>query len=559
MAPHFNLIDEPWLPCVLPDGGQVELGLRDALSRAATIVEIVGETPPTTAALHRLLLAVLHRCLGPADAAAWEMAWRRGSFDMAAIDPYLAEWRPRFDLFDDQRPFYQTAPIEADLFGSIAKLLFQADNNPTLFDHAQTAAPPSLPPARAARLLLLMQAFDTGGLKSGTGADRSAKAGPLIQCAVVLVRGANLFQTLMLNLVRYQPAVGWPWHFDAARDRPAWERPEPARPEDRYPNGYLDLLTWQSRRLRLLPEVTEDGAVVVRQAALMKGYQFPDGFNRRGHETMVAFRENTAKNAPDPFPPVGFREERALWRDSLAFLQTRPGEGERPRSLEWLGELAHDGIIESTAHLQLDLLGLAADRAKLLFWRHDRLTVPAVYLEEADRDHPLFDALRASLDLAERVARLLKAGSVAVWADGAPLRAKNKDVWTASPVRVLAEELLGANGAVADLVEHLAPERGYWWQLEGAFQDLLLNLPRDEVIDADGIRRYGTVQAPRWATAVGEAARRAFDETIAGLDSSATGMRAVAKADREFRRLLRGMLPQLRPVEPVLIEGGVAV
>ncbi|MGE3596618.1 MAG: type I-E CRISPR-associated protein Cse1/CasA, partial [Dehalococcoidia bacterium] len=39
MAFSFNLIDEPWLPCVHADGSQTELGLRDALARATEIVD----------------------------------------------------------------------------------------------------------------------------------------------------------------------------------------------------------------------------------------------------------------------------------------------------------------------------------------------------------------------------------------------------------------------------------------------------------------------------------------------------------------------------------------
>ncbi|MGD9891487.1 MAG: type I-E CRISPR-associated protein Cse1/CasA [Dehalococcoidia bacterium] len=556
MAFSFNLIDEPWLPCVLADGSQTELGLRDALARATEIVEIVGDTPPITAALHRLLLAMLHRCFGPENAAAWQVLWQRGAFEMAAIDRYLDEWRPRFDLFDEARPFYQTAAVDVGGAGSVAKLLFQADNNPTLFDHAHVADPPALSPARAARLVLLVQGFDTGGLKAGTGSERYAKAGPLIQCAVMMVRDVNLFQTLMLNLIRYSPENGWPWDFDPAKDRPAWERSGTTQPDDRYPDGYLDLLTWQNRRVRLIPEAAADRETVIRRAVVMKGYQFPDAFNRRGHETMVAFRKSTAANAPDPYPPVGFREERALWRDSLALLHVDAGEGERPRMLEWLGQLVHDEVLDPAVRLRLDFVGLAADRAKLLFWRHDRLTVPAAYLEESKDDQPLLDALKPAIELAERAGRLLRSGLAEVWVDGVPLRAKNKDVWAPSPMRVLAEEMLGANGAAGELVEHLAPERGYWWRLEEAFRELLLALPDDVVTDTYGDRRAGATALPRWTADVGDAAQRAFDEAVAGLDVSATGMRAVAKADREMRRLLRGMTAVFRAAEPAVIRGG---
>ena len=64
MTISFNLIDEPWIPCIL-DGTRVELGLRDVLAQAQQLREIRGDSPLETASLHRLLLAVLHRIFGP--------------------------------------------------------------------------------------------------------------------------------------------------------------------------------------------------------------------------------------------------------------------------------------------------------------------------------------------------------------------------------------------------------------------------------------------------------------------------------------------------------------
>ena len=165
----FNLVDEPWIRCLVqpraPSGqrsaGAIEhLGLRETLVRAHELLGIAGDAPPVTAALYRLLLAVLHRCSGrsgssgPEDVEQWEMLWQRGQFDSARVNAYLDHWRRRFDLFDDSQPFYQTAAREVskEKATSIAKLLFQSDNNATLFDHSFVANPPPMSPARAARL-----------------------------------------------------------------------------------------------------------------------------------------------------------------------------------------------------------------------------------------------------------------------------------------------------------------------------------------------------------------------------------------------------------------------
>lgn len=559
MSVQFNLLEEPWIPCLLPDGRQQPLGLRDALTQAHAVAAIAGESPPVSAALYRLLLAVVHRCCGsngetgPRNAAAWEALWRRGAFDTAAISAYVDRWRERFDLFSTTRPFYQTAApsVSADKSVSIAKLLFQSDNNPTLFDHLVVAHPPSLGPARAARLLVSYQGFDTAGLITGTGVEKSAKASPLLQRAVIIVRGRTLFETLMLNLVRYDPRNGAPWEFDPHKDRPAWEREDDVQAKDRAPDGYLDLLTWQSRRIRLWAEDV-DGRVIVRRATVMKGFQFPDGWPLYERETMVAFGRNlNAKGTQNPYPPLGFQEDRSLWRDSLVLLEPESaGGGHRPRTLEWLGTLAMHGVIEDSQLLPVDALGLAADRAKLLFWRHERLALPLAYLDQ-DKGRYLLEKLRQALGLAEDVGRLMRAGFIELPSDGKPLKLP-------SPFRVLADELPGGISPEV-VVQHYAPGRTYWAALDEPFRTLLEGLPSD-VREEGSDLEYGETLMPVWREALRSAARQAFDEVAGGLEQSARAMRAVALADRRLRYLLSALLGPVagatRPAVAVTVAGG---
>lgn len=536
MNPSFNLIDEPWIPCLLDGGALKEFGLWETLDRAGEIQEIVADSPPVTVAIHRLLLALLHRCFGPENVAAWRTLWQSEAFDRSAVRAYLDRWHDRFDLFDLQRPFYQTPGAAPNELGSAAKLLLQADNNPTLFDHSVSASPPSLTPAQAARALLAIQAFDTGGMKTGRGPDKFAKAGPLIQAAVCLLRGRNLFQTLLLNLHQYRPEDREPFEFERALDAPAWEQERPVLPADRYPDGYLDLLTWQSRRVLLVPEESERG-IVVRSAALMKGFQFPDGLDRHTRETMVAYRRATAKNAPDPWPALGFREERALWRDGPAFMQSIAETNQCPKTIHWLSQLTLDGVVARSANIRFDLLGLAADRAKLLFWRQERMDVPGPYLENSEEGRFLVGRLRRALDLADRASRLLQPRAI-----GVPTAAGV--VWARSPLSILAEELVGASGPITDFINHLAAERGYWARLEEPFRTLLRALPDELTEDELGDPTVRGPALPAWHKAVESAVWQAFREATDGLESSAEGMRAVARAERELSRrlveLLRG-------------------
>ena len=163
----FNLITDHWIPCIRADGTRVELGLRETLAQAQVLREIRGDTPLETAALHRLLLTVLHRVFGPRNATEWRKLWQRREhgFDMVALDAYLQQWQPRFDLFDPKQPFMQVRdPRVADKSLTSLVLHMASGNNGTLFDHHLDGFDITLSPAQAARALLASQAFGIGGL-----------------------------------------------------------------------------------------------------------------------------------------------------------------------------------------------------------------------------------------------------------------------------------------------------------------------------------------------------------------------------------------------------------
>lgn len=505
----FNLIDEPWIPCAMLDGSRQTLGLRDVLVRSQNIAEIEGDSPLVVAALHRLMLAVLYRSFRVQSLDDWHSLWKQSGWDKYLLDAYWEKWRCRFDLFDDKKPFYQVANLDYAKGSSSALLLFHQDNNPTLFNHLYKSEPPDLTPDEAARLLVGFMAFDVGGTKASEHGPQSAKAAMLNKGAVVLAKGDNLFNTLMLNLCRYDPEEGEPWDFDRKEDIPAWERDEETRPEDRRPDGYLDLLTWQSRRIRLQPQLNGNGKAVVKNVVIMKGYQPPQRYAIHGKETMLAFRKNQkATRNQDPWSAMDFKESRALWRDSLALLQVTDVDSERPQTLTWLADLAYEGVISRSTTVPVDLLGLGNNRAKIEFWRHERLPLPLVYLDDND----LVDELGDTLDLAESVAQGL-----------------NSVLWTMA-VRILAASQEGnpERSAVKNFVNYLGAERIYWSRLEGPFKRLMADLPGD--MDAEG--DYGGRQRPKWRDTLRATLWGAFHEATRGLERSPRTLTALVEAER---------------------------
>jgi len=267
--PTFDLIQEAFIPCVRRDGSAAEYGLRDVLVKAHEIADLKDDSPLVTVALHRLLLAILHRCYdGPKKSSERVAVYKTGRFDATRITEYLEKWKERFDLFSETYPFYQRAGFKTAEPSGVNRLAQELSrgNNAALFDHTTDDPPPALSPAQTARVVVAEQAFAVGGGKSDTGSTTHA---PLVSGAVVLARGNTLFETLWLNLTTYdgeeRPVASEP------EDAPVWERPpvDPHRMPPT-PSGYLDYLTWQGRTLRVIPE-TENEKVVVRRVSYAQG------------------------------------------------------------------------------------------------------------------------------------------------------------------------------------------------------------------------------------------------------------------------------------------------
>src|SRR5690554_2687234 len=115
MAPSFDLVSEKWIPCVRLDGSTDELGLFNTIAQAHELREVVDASPLVTASLHRLLLAILHHNFGPRKYDDWRELWEAKQFDAQVLAAYFDEWRHRFDLFDEERPFYQTPGMDGKM------------------------------------------------------------------------------------------------------------------------------------------------------------------------------------------------------------------------------------------------------------------------------------------------------------------------------------------------------------------------------------------------------------------------------------------------------------
>jgi CRISPR system Cascade subunit CasA len=520
--PTFNLVEQPWIPA-LPIGSRrpVEQSLRDVLVNAHELQEITDPAPTVSVALHRLLLAVLHRVFGPRDMDEWDALRANGRFDEHQLNEYLTAWCHRFDIFDDTRPFYQASWLPADSGAEITKLsheLVSSGNRPTLFDHTLDAA---FDPARAARYLVSFQSFGPPGTVTHAGGFTSAKASPLVKNMVVLLRGETLFETLLLNLHQYDDEVGIPFEGPGS-DLPAWERDEETHPGGRIPSGYVDLLTWQSRSLLLIAEPNS----MVRRVVIAEGARFAAVFERQLAETMVPFVEIEKPREGEPaYQPLAIREDRAVWRDSSALLQSLGSNNVRPRMFDWLSQLSVYGYIGRSAILPADVMGILNNpqrQAQLILWRREHLPVPSAYL----RDDLLVQALGAMLTLAERVSSVLYTST------------RTLLEYSLAPTRdQLGGRKPDATG-LRQLTSSVAPTQTYWSRLEAPFRDMMLRLAEDQGVDQFGDVHYGSQVLPAWRETVRQTARNAFQETTRGMGTTSRTVKAVAIAERKFNREL---------------------
>jgi CRISPR system Cascade subunit CasA len=318
---NFNLVEQPFIPCLGRDGLVAEYGIRDLLIRAHELAEIRDASPLVTAALHRMLLAILHRVYeGPTNTAERLAIRRAGTFDAVRIAAYFDEWADRFNLFDERWPFYQRAGFRIDETSGMNRLSqeLSCNNNPMLFDHTANGALLALSPSSAARAVIGTQVYAVGGgvSRQGNAATKipNFTNGPLVAGAVVLVRGQSVFETLWLNLTTFDGSQKpIPSTVD---DAPVWERatsePHLDEPE---PFGYLDYLTWQSRTLCLHPEEA-DGQTIVRSVSFAQGRRLQS--TKGITDPMMAYAR---RDKNDPLYAVRFNEFRDLWRESAALFQ----------------------------------------------------------------------------------------------------------------------------------------------------------------------------------------------------------------------------------------------
>jgi len=556
---EFDLLIHDWIPCLGAEEIPKSYSIRSALENAAQIRSIEHESAVVRIATLRLLLAFCYRVAYANDVPlrsfsnwqALQTAWREG-IPSHWIDRYLDEYqcRDRFRLFDDKYPFFQVAGLECQGGRQpepATRLAFEqfAGTPTSLWEHL-----PELPSVEEAALYLVTcQAF--GASASNTS---DAKVGdleysptgrtfaPVYKGCIVWLEGHHLLETLMLNLVDYDLTD---------TDLPIWERPmsvhvlrarQPQKAKkgdvdkdgkqikigkklgdykEVSPTGPVQLFTWPSRAV-LLSE-PENGKV--RTVHFTQGLPLSD----RPIDPMKPYDQEGH--------PVKLQRHKATWRDVHSILAIQPNHN---RTVLALAHAARSGL--TAARLNVAGIARGKDAAKILFWRHERMPVPA--------------ALLADVNLIERLGGLLKNAQQAAFELNNRTRRMAK--------LYLVPEAESPDGRQPDkdevtkVAESIDPRPAYWARLEKHFFDLLEGLPGDwDEAMGDWKPEDHQSATNTWRKHVKNEAWQALEESIRSLGTTARVIQAVARVRTDFND---GDLrpPSKKPSKPAAKRKGSA-
>ncbi|MEI7989660.1 MAG: type I-E CRISPR-associated protein Cse1/CasA [Chloroflexota bacterium] len=453
MNPSFNLIYESWIPCLDFKGQPKTLSLLDALIQAHELRSIESSSPLEVAAIYRLLLALLHRVLdGPRTRSDWYKSWQAGRWQEETLQGYLKTWETRFDLYDPQHPFYQKEDKRVKP-KSVINIVFDmaSGNNATLFDHHIEEEKTYLTSAEAARAVVTLQAFGLGGL---SGLEQKFTDSTCTRGVIFMLEGDTLFETILLNLLKYDEENPGDGVYRSPKDQPAWEMDDPYKPERQTPLGYIDYLTWQSRRVLLFPELYA-GGVRVGKMTLAPGLRL-DG---NVLDPMKHYKKSDT--AVTGYALTRFSEDKSLWRDSSALLNIRnKQDGQHPpKAFLCTANLIEDGYLDYHHRYRNLALGMANDKTKVEFFRVERMPLPLEYL----KDEFCVAALDTALQTTEQV-----------W----------KQLW--GTCHSMAKNILAPDKnrqpdpkTVSALLGHWDINHIFWSSLEIPFYSLIENIPQD--------------------------------------------------------------------------------
>ena len=406
----YNLLDEEWIPVLLTDGGVEKVGILKAFERAYDIEDLACELPTQKIAIQRVLLAICYRVVSLEDEEDWGDLWRAG-LPMEAIRVYLEKWRDRFYLFGGRHPFMQAPDLRTPkgAVSGLERIVADVPNGERqLFTTRHGRALKRITPAEAAVWVIHTQAYDPAGIRSGAVGDDGMKKGKGYsigpawcgQTGAVWLRGDNLEETLMLNLVvadtvclqgpsPQSDEAACTWESEAVETAVRRDYSRDGKPD---PNGIgiPRLLTWHSRRMRLHGDRDGVTGVVLAQGDKLG----PQNMQRFEPMSLWRYSQPQSKKFKEHiYMPAKHEPGRAFWRNlpsTLPVTEKIPGfDKSEQQKFQQSATLLFQAYLKTLeldfpARIRLEAVGMTYGEreASIKDLYHDQMTLAKVLLEE---------------------------------------------------------------------------------------------------------------------------------------------------------------------------------
>ena len=424
--PQYNLNSEYWVPVLLSSGKKTEVSLKDLFVGSYDIQAIDTGDPLQDTAILGVALVILARATlrnneieNFGGSPNWIHQMREPDADnLSGVLQYLEEFNDRFWLLGGDRPFMQVYDLHTakGVTKPVSRLLLDSESEHYSMRAEKTLK--SLSYAEAARRLVTIQAYDYSGIKSGAVGDPRVRGGRGYPLGVgwygttgkVIIHGANLMETLLYN-IEYAQLTEESLDYD----KPVWERDKPdtaapraytGGPAAQYKDqpvpasGMCEILTWQSRRVRL----HHDGERVT-SVLISNGDKWFDRNTYADPLTGYRYSKNQSSKTEQVWMPQAHSAERTLWRGADALLTRLTPESEKQnKPAPVIRQLGLGRHFPTDAEVKVQLVGVEYGNQNAVIENviSDSMTIELSLLadEGLSVSHMVRESIRATMDAA---------------------------------------------------------------------------------------------------------------------------------------------------------------
>jgi CRISPR system Cascade subunit CasA len=435
-VPSFNLWTEPWITLEDPHGELSQHGIRDAFVHAHEYTAIYDPSPLVVVGIHRVLTAIMQDALNPQENADLDRLWVDSKFPTEKVDEFGNQYADRFDLFSEDKPFFQSADLpmfpdekERKTGKSVAQL-FPETPSGSLVTHYRhiTDEEQVFSPVAAALGLVTMPPFVSSG---GAGLMPSINGVPPIY---VLPSGKTLFESLAASLI----ASSLLDKYTNDNDLAWWKRSVPVVVSESKKKkagmkfsehrqlsevDYLHGLTFPARKVRLHPERLDvacsrtgnQSEWCVRTMAFRMGESCLEEV--RWWDSFVAYRlsmkptgkrkPSANKKASDKPKPIRPMRTRIPWREFSGLFLQRKDESQQTRRPLFLNQLAMLQVGKQIQTYPFRCIAWQTDgKMKFYEWMDFGFDIPSSLLQDPNGAEWTEQALSFATEAADVIKRV---------------------------------------------------------------------------------------------------------------------------------------------------------